>query len=118
MNDTDDRVAAALGRGLQLLNDAVRQQEAAATRIIGLAEALHETAPDRHGQLRAEAIIEACAFQDITGQSIRKVARLLRHLLENGAATPGDLAAVEEAIRLGERPLTQEEVDRLLSEPR
>ncbi len=59
--------------------------------------------------------MEACAFQDLTGQRIRKVTRLIRYLRENKPISTADLPqdAPRQPDRVG---LTQEQVDQLLSD--
>ncbi|SIT19679.1 hypothetical protein SAMN05421779_11310 [Insolitispirillum peregrinum] len=79
-------------------------------RILGLVELLLASAPDRVTHARLEGILEACAFQDLAGQRLTKVGRLLRYLREK--ASPGDeLSAHVPPTSDG---LTQEQVDLLL----
>lgn len=114
----DDKVNAALVAAIRNLEAAVQEQERAVNRILGLAELLMERQPDQAELLRLEGIMEACAFQDLTGQRIRKVNRFLRHMAANRNLLPGDmdrgLAAQDEQAMNKPRGLTQEEVDRLL----
>ena len=112
--DSDGKVSAALSRAVHQLETAVREQETAADRILALAERIYDKAPDKATRLQVEAIMEACAFQDLTGQRIRKVTRLIRYLQDNKLFSTTDLPrdAPREPDRVG---LTQEEVDRLLS---
>ncbi|MBB4287161.1 hypothetical protein [Roseospira goensis] len=122
---TDPRaVDGALRAAVTQLDAVLAEQDRAATRILGLAELLLERAPDDAMRLRIEAIIESCAFQDISGQRVRKVRALLARLttlapgtlrvsetpIESPAAAP---AGVDPAAE-GGPGLTQEEVDRLL----
>ncbi len=112
--DSDEKVNAALSRAVQQLETAVREQETAAGRILDLAERIYDMAPDKAAKLQAEAIMEACAFQDLTGQRIRKVTRLIRYLQQNKLISTADLP--QDAPRQPDRAgLTQEQVDQLLS---
>ena len=112
--DSEKKIDAALSRAVHQLETAVREQETAADRILALAERLQDRAPDKGTLLHVEAIVEACAFQDLTGQRIRKVARLIRYLQENNMISTADLPpdAPQDSDRGG---LTQEQVDQLLS---
>ena len=120
--DDPRRVDAALRAAVTQLESAVAEQERAVNRILGLAELLIDRAPDDRTRLRIEAIMESCAFQDITGQRIRKVKALLNrltalppgavHLNEAPVAPPPKPA--EEAGADGDGGLTQNEVDHLL----
>lgn len=112
--DSNEKVDAALSRAVHQLETAVREQETAADRILALAERIYDKAPDKATRLQVEAIMEACAFQDLTGQRIRKVTRLIRYLQENKLVSTADLPrdAPREPDRDG---LSQEQVDRLLS---
>ena len=112
--DSEKKIDAALSRAVHQLEPAVREQESAADRILALAERLPDRAPDKGTLLQVEAIVEACAFQDLTGQRIRKVARLIRYLQENNMISTADLP--QDAPRESDRGrLTQEQVDQLLS---
>jgi len=112
--DSDEKVNAALSRAVHQLETAVREQECAADRILALAERIYDRAPDKATRLQVEAIMEACAFQDLTGQRIRKVTRLIRYLRENKLISTADLP--QDAPRQPDRAgLSQEQVDRLLS---
>ncbi len=112
--DSDGKVNAALSRAVHQLETAVREQETAADRILALAERIYDKAPDKATRLQVEAIMEACAFQDLTGQRIRKVTRLIRYLQENKLISNADLP--QDAPRQLDRAgLTQEQVDQLLS---
>ncbi len=58
--------------------------------------------------------MEACAFQDLTGQLIRKVTRLIRYLQENNLISTAELP--REAPRQPDSDrLTREKVDQLSS---
>lgn len=79
-------------------------------RILGLVELLLGSAPDRVTHARLEGILEACAFQDLAGQRLTKVGRLLRYLREKNSPVGADLppsAAASDG-------LTQQQVDLLL----
>ncbi len=124
----------ALRAAVAQLDAAQKEQERAANRILGLTELLIEHAPDASTRLRIEAIMEACAFQDISGQRLRRVRSLLSRLTTcppsqlrirprpvdpapqaapaEPAGTPS--AVAEEGISTGHAGLTQEEVDHLL----
>lgn len=111
---------AALTAATRQLAAAVSEQERAVTRILGLVELLMERAPDEITRLRLEGIFEACGFQDITGQRIVRVQRLLKHLanhLHSPVPAPprgsmADQAAPADGPSLN--GLNQEDVDRLL----
>ena len=111
--DSNEKVDAALSRAVHQLETAVREQETAADRILSLAERVYDKAPDKATKVQVEGIIEACAFQDLTGQRIRKVVRLIRYLQENILFSTADLP--RDAPREADRGLSQEQVDQLLS---
>ncbi len=112
--DNNEKVDAALSRAVHQLETAVRDQETAANRILSRAERLYDKAPDKATKLQVEDIMEACAFQDRTGQRIRKVTRLIRYLHENKLFSTADLP--RDAPRQTDRGgLSQEPVDRLSS---
>ncbi|WP_076402123.1 hypothetical protein [Insolitispirillum peregrinum] len=103
-------VDAALVAAIHHLDVVAHEQELAVNRILGLVELLLASAPDRVTHARLEGILEACAFQDLAGQRLTKVGRLLRYLREK--ASPGDeLSAHVPPTSDG---LTQEQVDLLL----
>ena len=112
--NSNEKVNAALSRAVHQLETAVREQETAADRILALAERIYDKALDKAARLQVEAIMEACAFQDLTGQRIRKVTRLIRYLQENKLISTADLPqdAPRQPDRVG---LTQERVDQLFS---
>ncbi len=112
--DSDEKVDAALSRTVHQLEPAVREQETAADRILALAESIYDKAPDKATRLRVEAIMEACAFQALTGQRIRKVTRLMGYLQENKLVSTTDLppGAPRQPDPVG---LTQAQIDQLLS---
>ncbi len=114
LEDSDQKIDAALSRAVHQLETAVLEQEIAANRILALAERLYDKAPDKGTMLQVEGIMEACAFQDLTGQRIRKVTRLIRYLQENKLISAADLPP--EAPRQSDSgSLSQDQVDRLLS---
>ena len=99
---------------MQQLETAVREQETAVDRILALAERLYDKAPDKAVRLQVEAIMEACAFQDLTGQRIRKVARLIRYLQQNKLGSTADLPR-EAPQKPDTGGLSQDQVDQLLN---
>lgn len=114
----EDKVDAALVAAIRNLEAAVQEQERAVNRILGLVELLMERHPDQSTLLRLEGIMEACSFQDLTGQRIRKVNRFLRHMAAHKGLVPAGIdrgAAAEDEQALNKsKGLSQEEVDRLL----
>lgn len=112
------RADAALGAAVRQLDLAVREQEQAVTRILGLIELLQAHAPDRATRARLDGVLEACAFQDLTGQRITKVSRLLRHIarsLGDAAVQPPHGAGPETPeTEPAAKGLSQDQVDRLL----
>ncbi|MGB0684448.1 MAG: hypothetical protein ACPGOV_17225 [Magnetovibrionaceae bacterium] len=119
----DTRVNAALNRAVSELEAAVQETEKAAERILGIAELMiaHVDAPS---QQRLIAIMEACSFQDLTGQRIRKVGRLIKYLRDTRQVSAAEIAGAAKAAAPPPPPqptppqpegLTQEEVDRLLN---
>lgn len=116
MGESDEgKVHAALSRAVQQLENAVKEQETAVNPILGLAERVYDHAPSQGFRLVADAIMEACAFQDVTGQRIRKVARLIRYLRDQKLVSAGDLPQEASAGAQSQGGLTQEQIDRLLS---
>ena len=110
----DEKVHAALSRAVQQLETAVQEQETAVNRILGLAERLYEVIPARDSLLKIEAIMEVCAFQDLTGQRIRKVSRLIKYLRDNRMITSDQLPQ-EPAAQAEPDGLSQEQIDALLA---
>ena len=135
----------ALDRALRVavaqLDAAQQEQERAANRILGLTELLIEHAGDDATRLRIEAIMEACAFQDVSGQRLKRVRALMSRLttqtpdaLRVNAApidaeppararasvadparpAPRRDATEDESLSTGQSGLSQAEVDRLL----
>lgn len=88
----------ALRAAVAQLDAAQREQEQAANRILGLTELLIDHVRDDATRLRIEAIMEACAFQDVSGQRLKRVRALLSRLTTQ---TPA-------ALRLNARPLDPE----------
>ncbi len=113
-DDEDKKVHAALSRAVQQLETAIREQEAAVNRILGLAERLYEVIPSRDALLKIEAIMEVCAFQDLTGQRIHKVSRLIKYLRDNRMITSDQLPQ-EPAAQAEPDGLSQEQIDALLA---
>jgi hypothetical protein len=123
LNDPD-AVDAALRAAVAQIDEVLAEQERAATRILGLAELLMERAPDAATRLRIEAVMESCAFQDTTGQRLRRVRGLLSRLSARSAdglrlnarpvPRPESPPPPDNTISAGDRGLTQEQVDRLL----
>lgn len=118
----DAKLKAALNRAIDELAAAVEETERATQKILGVSELLidHVDGPNWH---RVMAIMEACSFQDLTGQRIDKVSRLLKYLRDSKQMTSGVRPAaappppppkpkVEEKAPEG---LSQEEVDKLLN---
>jgi chemotaxis protein CheZ len=125
--------AATRNSGVEL-ESVVQATEDAANRIMGAAEAIRDAAerPDGKAEIlaRVNAIFEACSFQDLTSQRIRRAVdqlRALDHMLEHivehsGHAVEGGAPReAREPIRLtveipGNGPdLAQEEIDRLMA---
>ncbi len=115
MSSADDqRVAAALNKALEQLQTAIEEQERAANQILGQAERLLDKHDPKTLPMIASAIMEACSFQDITGQRINKVARLIRYLRDQKIVGTGDLP------QLKPKPpepqgLSQADIDKLLN---
>lgn len=115
MDDAEDKkVHAALSRAVQQLETAIREQETAVNRILGLAERLYEVIPNKDLQLKIEAIMEVCAFQDLTGQRIRKVSRLIKYL-RDGKLITADQLPHESSAHAEPQGLSQEQIDALLA---
>jgi len=121
------------------LDAVVQATETATGTILDSAEALMELTqnlPDGVSpeiEQHAMAIFEACNFQDITGQRITKVVRVLRHVEERidkiltghpsqvrdagvvVVSRKGDDALLNGPARAGQASVDQDEIDRLLS---
>ena len=116
MTDPEDKkVFAALTRAMQQLESAVREQEQAVDRILGLAEEIRPRIQDRHSQFQVDAIMEACAFQDVTGQRIRKVSKLIQYLRDGGKVKAHHLPPAAEPKEDAPSGLSQADIDRLLT---
>lgn len=111
----DKKVHAALTRAAEQLDTAVREQEAGVHRILGLVEQLYAKQPDRASQLKLDAVIEACTFQDTTSQRIGKVSRLIKHLRDHRLVDASDLAPAEAAPLTQSQGLSQDQINRLLA---
>jgi len=120
---SDPRVIAALGAAVKQIESAIADTEKGVNRILGLVELLMERS-DKDSFLRLEGIMEACSFQDLTGQKLRKVERLLEHLqTKTIIKVPGTVDFAKAQATRAEKDveaastskgLSQEEVDRLL----
>jgi chemotaxis protein CheZ len=125
--------AATRNSGVEL-ESVVQATEDAANRIMGAAEAIRDAAerPDGKAEVLAQvnAIFEACSFQDLTSQRIRRAVdqlraldHMLEHIVEHSAHAADGSAPkeVREPFRLtveipGNGPdLAQEEIDRLMA---
>lgn len=122
--------AATRNSGIEL-EGVIAATEEAANRILGAAEAIREAAgkPDGAPRIDAQvnAIFEACAFQDLTSQRIRRAIdqlRALDHMLEHmvgNSPESGELKEPREAMRVtieipvGNAELAQDEIDQLMS---
>ncbi len=111
---SDEKIYAAMTRAARQLESAVKEQETAVNRILGLCEAIYSKLGDRGTKLQVEAIMEACSFQDITGQRIHKVERLILYLRDGGGIT-ADVLPHETTPHTGQGGLSQAEIDRLLA---
>lgn len=138
--------AATRNSGLEL-EAVVQATEQAATRILEAAEAIGtwagEEAPDRAARAaiveKVNAIFEACSFQDLTGQRIRRAIEHLQRvesmlaemvnqdgksIVNAGAPTAAERAAMEmememagmsEVAAFSGPDLAQDEIDRLMA---
>lgn len=99
----DAKVRTALNASAQRLAGASEMQERAVNRILGLVEVLYDRVRVNGDISRLDTITSSCAFQDLTGQRMNKVARLTRWLesLEGNANK-----AVQDAMLAGLRHLT------------
>ena len=108
----------ALAAAARQLEAAVAEQERAVNRILGLVELLLDYSSDAASRHRLEGIMEACGFQDITGQRIQRVERLLRHVAKHAQipipppAIGSGAGATQDSSKT--QGLTQEQVDKLL----
>lgn len=112
MSQQDDRVDAALVRAVQQLESAMSEDARAADRIRGMAERLEQTGINDRQRVLVRAIVAATAFQEVTGQRIKKVQRLINYLRgqhdAHGLPKPANRNGVSDG-------LTPEEVARLLA---
>ena len=123
-SQSDPRVVAALNAASKQIDAVVADTEASVERILGLVELLMETA-DTETYLRLEGIMEACSFQDLTGQRLNKVKRLVNHLNDKATITMPESSGIQQSQAsaaykdvqpaTGSKGLSQEEVDRLLN---
>jgi chemotaxis protein CheZ len=66
--------------------------------------------------LRLNSIFEACSFQDVTGQRIRRAIQHLQHVEDMlTEVTPQNGIAPESAVRVVNPDLVQEDVDRVFA---
>lgn len=125
--------AASRNSGVEL-EAVVQATEEAANRILGAAEAIRMLATKRFGDHPATAaiieqthsIFEACSFQDLTGQRIRRaisqlqsiegsLAQIVEHSAgEGGAAKAHDAPIALDGIQGTGADLAQAEIDKLL----
>ena len=121
---SDPRVIAALIAAVKQIEAAIAETEKGVNRILGLVELLMERA-DKDGYLKLEGIMEACSFQDLSEQKLRKIELLLEHLQTKAIIkVPGTVDLAKAQATRAERDvqvdltsqegLSQEEVDRLL----
>jgi chemotaxis protein CheZ len=123
--------AATHNSGIEL-EAVVQESEAAANRIMSAAEAIRALAAKADGDSAAifaevNAIFEACAFQDLTGQRIRRalqhlqdVEGMIARMVEQSGETPVERPRAEKisatAEITGNGPdLAQAEIDKLLA---
>jgi chemotaxis protein CheZ len=112
------------------LEAVVQATEQAANRILGAAEAIRSLAMKRFGENPAtaaiveqtHAIFEACSFQDLTGQRIRRaigqlqsiegsLAQIVEHTTHDASASP---PAALDGIAVSGHDLGQSDIDKLL----
>jgi chemotaxis protein CheZ len=123
--------AATRNSGVEL-EGVIAATEEAANRILGAAEAIRdaagtpESAPRIHAQVNA--IFEACAFQDLTSQRIRRAIDQLRaldhmlaHMVEHSSEAgeqkePREAMRVTIEIPVGNAELAQDEIDKLMAQ--
>lgn len=111
----DPKIHAALTAAVKQLEAVVTEQERAVDRILGIVEPLMERTTHKGILLKFEAIIEACSFQDLTGQRVRKVGRLLKFLADKGdLSASGAPPPQDDLPGPTQKGLSQEDVDRLL----
>jgi chemotaxis protein CheZ len=122
--------AATRNSGVEL-EGVIAATEEAANRILGAAEAIRSAAgtSDDVPRILAQvnAIFEACAFQDLTSQRIRRAIdqlraldQMLEHMVEH-APEAGDRKEPRETMRVtieipvGNAELAQDEIDKLMA---
>jgi chemotaxis protein CheZ len=122
--------AATRNSGVEL-EGVIAATEEAANRILGAAEAIRSAAGTSDGVPRilaqVNAIFEACAFQDLTSQRIRRAIdqlraldQMLEHMVEH-APEAGDRKEPRETMRVtieipvGNAELAQDEIDKLMA---
>lgn len=110
----DQKVAAALSKAVEQLEMAVAEQERAAERILGLAERLYDKQAPQAYPLIGDALMEACSFQDLTGQRINKVSRLIKYLRDQKMVDVKDLPQPKPKPP-EPQGLSQEQIDKLLN---
>ncbi|HUC65226.1 MAG TPA: hypothetical protein VMA53_07360 [Stellaceae bacterium] len=123
-------VAATRNSGVEL-ESVVHATEEAANRILGAAEAIREAANRSDGKAvilyQVSTIFEACSFQDLTSQRIRRAVdqlraldHMLEHMVEHTATAGEEAEPPREPIKLtveiaGSPDLAQDEIDRLMA---
>jgi chemotaxis protein CheZ len=123
-------VAATRNSGVEL-ESVIHATEEAANRILGAAEAIREAVNRSDGKTvilyQVNAIFEACSFQDLTSQRIRRAVdqlraldHMLEHMVEHTGTEAEEAEPAREPIKLtveisGSPDLAQDEIDRLMS---
>jgi chemotaxis protein CheZ len=122
-------VEASRNSGLEL-EAVVQTTEAAANQIMEAAEAisdtLRDTLPDKQAlqaiTTKLDAIFEACAFQDLTGQRVRRAIEHLQHMesaLNHILAPPGTDVAIHHpalpTVQSDGADLPQDDIDALFA---
>jgi chemotaxis protein CheZ len=123
-------VAATRNSGVEL-ESIVHATEEAANRILGAAEAIREAANRSDGKAailsQLNTIFEACSFQDLTSQRIRRAVdqlraldHMLEHMVEHTGSAGEEAEPPRESIKLtveipGSPDLAQDEIDRLMA---
>jgi chemotaxis protein CheZ len=123
-------MAATRNSGVEL-ESVVHATEEAANRILGAAEAIREAANRSDGKAvilyQVNTIFEACSFQDLTSQRIRRAVdqlraldHMLEHMVDHTGSTGEEAEPPREPIKLtveipGSPDLAQDEIDRLMA---